>query len=126
MLYKPELDQEVPVQEIIRTIEKKQFSKLKVEYNPGDTVAVSFRIREGDKERIQQFQGTVIQTNGSGIGATFTVRKVSGGVYVERIFPAHSPLISDIKVIKRGKVRRAKLYYLRDRIGKKTRIKEKK
>ncbi|NLW30077.1 MAG: 50S ribosomal protein L19 [Fibrobacter sp.] len=126
MLYKPELDQEVPVQEIIRTIEKKQFSKLKVEYNPGDTVAVSFRIREGDKERTQQFQGTVIQTNGSGIGATFTVRKVSGGVYVERIFPAHSPLISDIKVIKRGKVRRAKLYYLRDRIGKKTRIKEKK
>ena len=126
MLYKPELDQQVPVQEIIRTIEKKQFSKLKVEYNPGDTVAVSFRIREGDKERTQQFQGTVIQTNGSGIGATFTVRKVSGGVYVERIFPAHSPLISDIKVIKRGKVRRAKLYYLRDRIGKKTRIKEKK
>lgn len=114
------------MQEVIKAVEKSQLSKLKVDYNPGDTVAVSFKIKEGDKERIQLFQGTIIQTSGTGVGATFTVRKISGGVYVERIFPANSPLISDIKVLKKGRVRRAKLYYLRDLIGKKTRIKEKK
>lgn len=114
------------MQDIIKSVEKKQMAKHAVEYGPGDTISVSFRIKEGDKERVQQFQGVVIQTRGSGIGTTVTVRKSSGNVYVERIFPAHSPLISEIKVMKRGVVRRAKLYYLRDRIGKATRIKEKK
>ena len=114
------------MQEILKAVEKTQLTKVNTDYNPGDTVAVSFRIREGEKERIQQFQGTVIQTRGSGVGATVTVRKVSGSVYVERIFPAYSPLIADIRIVKRGKVRRAKLYYLRGRTGKRTRIKEKK
>lgn len=114
------------MQDIIRAVEKKQMVKRTVEYNPGDTINVSFRIKEGDKERIQQFQGVVIQKRGSGVSETVTVRKSSGNVYVERIFPAYSPLVSEIKVLKRGAVRRAKLFYLRDRIGKATRIKEKK
>ena len=114
------------MQDIIRAVEKKQMVKETAEYGPGDTINVSFKIKEGDKERVQQFQGTVIQTRGSGISKTITVRKASGNIYVERIFPAFSPLISEIKVLKRGLVRRAKLYYLRDRIGKATRIKEKK
>lgn len=114
------------MQDIIKAVEKKQLTDRKLDFGPGDTINVSFTIREGDKERIQQFQGVVIQTSGTGIGYTVTVRKSSGSVYVERIFPAHSPLISDIKVVKRGRVRRAKLYYLRGRIGKATRIKEKK
>jgi len=119
------LDEEVPVQEIIKAIEKKQIVGKTVNYQSGDTVSISFRIKEGDKERIQQFQGVVIQTRGTGVGTTVTVRKASGNVYVERIFPAFSPLISEIKVLKRGSVRRAKLYYLRKRTGKSTRIKEK-
>jgi large subunit ribosomal protein L19 len=114
------------VQDIIKAVEKKQMVKRTVEYNPGDTINVSFRIKEGDKERIQQFQGVVIQTRGSGVSETVTVRKSSGNIYVERIFPANSPLVSEIKVLRRGAVRRAKLFYLRDRIGKATRIKEKK
>ncbi len=113
--------------DIIKAVEKKQLTDRKVEYNPGDTVAISIKIREGDKERIQVFQGVVLQTAGAGTTATVTVRKKSSGnVYVERIFPVHSPLISDIKLVRRGKVRRAKLYYLRGLIGKATRIKEKK
>jgi large subunit ribosomal protein L19 len=112
--------------DIIRAVERKQLQDRKVEYGPGDTINVSFKIREGDKERIQQFQGVVVQTSGSGLGETVTVRKSSGNVYVERIFPKHSPLIAEIKVLKRGRVRRAKLYYLRGLTGKATRIKEKK
>ena len=112
--------------DIIKAVEKKQLTDRKAEYNPGDTIAVSIKIREGDKERIQVFQGVVLQTAGTGASATVTVRKSSGNVFVERIFPVHSPLISDIKLVKRGKVRRAKLYYLRGLIGKATRIKEKK
>lgn len=114
------------MQDIIRAVEKKQMAKRDVEYGPGDTINVSFKIKEGDKERVQQFQGTVIQIRGAGISTTVTVRKSSGNIYVERIFPSFSPLVSEIKVLKRGLVRRAKLYYLRDRIGKATRIKEKK
>ncbi len=112
--------------DIIRAVERKQLQDRKVEYGSGDTIIVSFKIREGDKERIQQFQGVVLQTSGSGLGETVTVRKSSGNVYVERIFPMHSPLIAEIKVLKRGRVRRAKLYYLRGLTGKATRIKEKK
>lgn len=96
------------------------------EFRAGDGVAVSYKIVEGEKERIQIFKGDVIQTKGTGLTKTFTVRKMSNGVGVERIFPISSPNIVDIEIIKRGKVRRAKLYYLRDLVGKKARIKEKK
>lgn len=94
-------------------------------FGPGDNVSVSYKIVEGAKERIQIYKGDVIQTRGSGATKTFTVRKMSGNIGVERIFPTSSPAIVDIKVNKRGKVRRAKLYYLRDLVGKKAKIKEK-
>ena len=96
------------------------------EFRSGDNVVVSYRIVEGAKERIQSFRGDVIQIKGTGKTKTFTVRKMSNGVGVERIFPFASPAIADIKVLKRGKVRRAKLYYLRELVGKKARIKERK
>jgi len=102
-------------------VETKEFPVFK----SGDTVTVSYRIVEGSKERIQQFQGVVLQINGSGVTRTFTVRKISGGVGVERIFPYASPFISEIAVNKRGVVRRARIFYLRDLTGKKARIKEK-
>ena len=95
-------------------------------FRAGDNVVVSYRIIEGDKQRIQDYRGDVIQINGSGLTKTFTVRKISNGVGVERVFPLHSPNIAELKVLKRGKVRRAKLYYLRDLVGKKARIKERK
>ena len=92
----------------------------------GDTVTVHYKIKEGSKERIQQFRGVVIQRNGSGNTETFTVRKMSGNIGVERIFPLASPFIDKIEVNKHGKVRRAKIFYLRDLTGKKARIREKK
>ena len=92
---------------------------------PGDNVVVSYKIIEGNKERLQDFRGDIVQIKGEGAAKTFTVRKISNGVGVERIFPFHSPNISEVKVLKRGKVRRARLYYLRDLVGKKARIKEK-
>src|SRR5512134_146021 len=95
-------------------------------FRPGDTVRVSVRVREGDKERIQAFEGVCISRRGSGVSESFTVRKISNGVGVERIFPVHSPMLADITVVRRGRVRRAKLYYLRHLTGKATRIKEKK
>lgn len=95
-------------------------------FRPGDNIVVNYKIVEGDKERIQAFRGDVIQINGEGLGKTFTVRKMSNGVGVERIFPFSSPNITEIKVTKRGKVRRAKLFYLRGLVGKKARIKERK
>lgn len=95
-------------------------------FRPGDNISVSYKIKEGDKERIQVFRGDVIQIKGQGLTKTFTVRKISNGVGVERIFPINSPVIDEIKVLKFGKVRRAKLFYLRDTIGKKSRIKERK
>ena len=93
-------------------------------FRAGDTIVVDYRITEGDKSRIQQFRGDVIQIKGEGSTKTFTVRKISNGVGVERIFPMTSPNIDGIQVIKHGKVRRSRLFYLRDRIGKKARIKE--
>jgi large subunit ribosomal protein L19 len=96
------------------------------EFRPGDNVVVDYKIVEGAKERIQAFRGDVIQINGTGATKTFTVRKISNGVGVERIFPLNSPAVVDIKILKRGKVRRSKLYYLRDLVGKKARIKERK
>jgi large subunit ribosomal protein L19 len=95
------------------------------EFAAGDTVTVHYKIKEGNKERIQQFQGVVIQRRGSGATETFTVRKISGGVGVERIFPVASPFIDKIEVNKQGKVRRSRIFYLRDLKGKAARIKEK-
>ena len=94
-------------------------------FSSGDTIAVSYKIREGNKERIQQFQGVVIQRRGTGATETFTVRKMSGNVGVERIFPISSPFIDSIKVMKEGSVRRARIFYFRKRTGKSARIREK-
>ncbi len=95
-------------------------------FRAGDTLRVNVRVVEGEKERLQAFEGVCIARRGGGVSTTFTVRKVSNGVGVERIFPLHSPMISDIVVVRRGRVRRAKLYYLRHLSGKATRIREKK
>lgn len=96
------------------------------DFGPGDNVSVSYKIVEGAKERVQIYKGDVIQINGTGATKTFTVRKMSGNIGVERIFPFTSPAIVDLEVNKRGKVRRAKLYFLRDLVGKKAKIREKK
>lgn len=95
------------------------------DFGPGDTVRVHVRVIEGGRERIQVYEGVVLGRSGGGIRETFTVRKISFGIGVERIFPVHAPIIQQIEVLRKGAVRRAKLYYLRDRIGKATRIKEK-
>jgi large subunit ribosomal protein L19 len=95
------------------------------DFSPGDNVKVHVRVVEGGRERVQIFEGVVIARSGAGVRETFTVRKVAFGVGVERIFPVHAPIISSVEVVRRGAVRRAKLYYLRDRVGKATRIKEK-
>jgi large subunit ribosomal protein L19 len=95
------------------------------DFGPGDTVKVHVRVIEGGRERVQVFEGVVLARSGGGVRETFTVRKLSFGVGVERIFPVHAPIIQKIEVTRRGDVRRAKLYYLRDRVGKATRIKEK-
>ncbi len=105
----------------IQAIERAQMRDL-APYRVGDTVRVHFRIREGEKERIQVFEGVVIRKTGGGLRSTFTVRKVSYGVGVERIFPCHSPRIEKVEIVHRGHVRRARLYYLRERFGKAARI----
>ena len=94
-------------------------------FNVGDVVKVHVRITEGNKSRIQVFEGTIIAVKGSGVSSTFTVRRVSYGVGVERVFPVHSPNVAKVEVIRNGKVRRSKLYYLRDRVGKSAKVKEK-
>lgn len=109
----------------IAQIEKSYMKEDIPEFGIGDTVKVHVKIREGDKERLQIFQGTVISRRGGGTAETFTVRKISAGIGVERIFPLHSPNVSQIERIRQGKVRRAKLYYLRELTGKSARIKEK-
>ncbi|MGD9345634.1 MAG: 50S ribosomal protein L19 [Candidatus Aminicenantes bacterium] len=109
---------------LIDRVEEKQIKEDMGSFSVGDTVKVHVVIREGDKERIQIFRGDVISKKGSGLGATFTVRKVSFGVGVERIFPLHSKMIKEIETVRKGKVRRAKLYYLRKLRGKAARIKE--
>jgi len=109
---------------LIDLVEEKQLRKDLNPFNVGDTVKVHVIIREGEKERIQLFQGNVIAKRGSGPGASFTVRKVSFGIGVEKIFPLHSQMIKKIEVVRRGKVRRAKLYYLRKLKGKAARLKE--
>ena len=110
---------------IIEALEKEQMRLDIPDFKPGDTIRVHAKIKEGEKERVQVFQGVVIRKRKGNTGATFTVRKVSYGIGVERIFPLHSPSIEKIEIITRGKVRRAKLYYLRKLRGKAARIKEK-
>ncbi len=110
--------------DIIKNIEAEQLKKEPFDFNVGDTVRVSAKIKEGNRERIQVFEGTVIKRQGGSCRETFTVRKNSNGVGVEKTWPLHSPTIEKIEVVRRGKVRRAKLYYLRDRVGKRAKVKE--
>ncbi|MFO7153841.1 MAG: 50S ribosomal protein L19 [Caldicoprobacter oshimai] len=111
--------------DIIKAIESEQMRKDIPEFNVGDTVRVYVKVVEGNRQRLQAFEGVVIQKKNGGIRETFTVRRVSYGVGVERTFPLHSPMIDHIEVIRKGKVRRAKLFYLRNRVGKATKIREK-
>ena len=108
----------------LKTIANGSLKENAPQFGIGDTVRVDVKIREGDRERIQAFEGTVIAKRGSGVAETFTVRRVSYGVGVERVFPLHSPNVAGVKVIRYGKVRRSKLYYLRDRVGKAAKVKE--
>ena len=110
---------------IIQQLEAEQLKDDVPEFGPGDTVQVQVRVKEGERERLQTYEGVVIAKKNRGLNSSFTVRKSSGGEGVERVFQTHSPLIADIKVVRRGDVRRAKLYYLRERTGKAARIKEK-
>ncbi len=112
------------VEAIIKDIESEYIKSDLPTIHVGDTIRVGVRIREGGKERVQPYEGTVIAMRNGGINETITVRKIFQGVGVERVFLLHSPRIADIKIIRRGKVRRAKLYYLRDRVGKATRIRQ--
>lgn len=111
--------------DLIRAIEQEQLRNDLPKVDIGDFVKVHLRITEGNRERIQIFEGTVIAKKGGGLKETFTVRRVSYGVGVERILPVHSPKIANIEIVRKGKVRRAKLYYLRDRVGKAAKVKEK-
>lgn len=110
--------------EIIRKIEAAQLKETVDQFRVGDTVRVSAKIKEGNRERIQVFEGVVLKRQGGGARETFTVRKTSNGVGVEKTWPLHSPTVESIKVVRRGKVRRAKLNYLRDRVGKRAKVKE--
>ena len=110
--------------DIIKNIEAAQLKEEVPQFHVGDTVKVYGRIKEGNRERIQVFEGTVLKKQGGGSRATFTVRKSSNGVGVEKTWPLHSPNVEKVEVVRRGKVRRAKLYYLRDRVGKRAKVKE--
>ena len=110
--------------DIIKSIEREQMKNKIPDLKVGNTVKVHVRVKEGNRERIQIFTGTVIKRQNSGLNETFTVRKISNGIGVERTFPMHSPKIAKVEVKRQGKVRRAKLYYLRDRVGKAAKVKE--
>ena len=113
---------------IIEQLEKEHIAELGKDipdFAPGDTVKVNVKVKEGERERVQAYEGVCIARNGGGLNESFTVRKISFGEGVERVFPVHSPMVASIEVVRRGKVRRAKLYYLRDRRGKSARIAEK-
>lgn len=112
--------------DILDKVTKEQYRDDIPEFHPGDTIEVCFTIKDGDKKRKQIFKGIVIQKRGNGINKNFTVRKTSNGVAIERVFPIHSPLIDNIKVVRYGRVRRAKLFYLRSLTGKAAKVKEKK
>jgi large subunit ribosomal protein L19 len=116
---------EEPTMDLIKALTNEQLKSEVPELNIGDTVRVHNKIKEGNKERIQMFEGTIIAKRGGGISATFTVRRVSYGIGVEKTFPIHSPNVEKVDIIRSGKVRRAKLYYLRDRAGKSAKVKEK-
>lgn len=109
---------------IIKNIEDAQLKESVDEFNVGDTVRVHAKVKEGNRERIQIFEGTVLKRQNGGIKETFTVRKNSNGIGVEKTWPVHSPIVEKIEVVRRGKVRRAKLFYLRDRVGKAAKVKE--
>jgi len=111
---------------VIQDIERPYLRTDLPDFGPGDTIRMKIKIKEGKRERLQPFEGTVIRKRGGGTGATFTVRKVSYGIGVERIFPLNSPIIDSIEVLTRGHVRRARLYYLRDRVGKAAKVRVKK
>jgi len=104
--------------DLIRTLEQEQLKNQRATFQTGDTVKVHMKVKEGNRERIQVFEGIVIKRQGGGLRETFTVRRIASGVGVERTFPIHSPKIDKIQVAKKGKVRRAKLHYIRDRVGK--------
>lgn len=110
--------------DIIKKIEDAQLKESVADFNVGDTVKVSAKIKEGNRERTQVFEGTVLKKQGTGVRATFTVRKISNGVGVEKTWPLHSPIVEKVDVVRRGKVRRAKLNYLRSRVGKAAKVKE--
>ena len=110
--------------DIIKKIEDAQLKESVASFNVGDTVRVSAKIKEGNRERIQVFEGTVLKRQNGGARETFTVRKFSNGVGVEKTWPVHSPIIDKIEIVRRGKARRAKLFYLRDRVGKAAKVKE--
>ncbi len=109
----------------LKLISQSSMKEVKPELQVGDYVRVAVKIREGDKERIQAFEGTIISMKHGGISETFTVRRIAHGVGIERVFPVHSPNVVDVEVLRHGRVRRAKLYYLRKRVGKAARVKEK-
>ena len=110
--------------DLINNIESEYLKDNLPDFKSGDTVKVNVKVIEGNRERIQNFEGVVIAANGAGVNKTITVRKLSFGVGVERIFPVHAPIVDSIEVVRKGKVRRSKLYYLRDRVGKSAKIKE--
>ena len=110
---------------LVQAVEQSQLKQNSPSFAPGDTVVVQVKVKEGDRERLQAYEGVVIAKKNAGLNSSFTVRKISNGVGVERVFQTHSPLVAGIEVKRRGDVRRAKLYYLRDRSGKSARIKEK-
>jgi large subunit ribosomal protein L19 len=111
--------------DLLQELEQEQLRDDIPDFSPGDTIRVLYRVREGDQERIQAFEGTCITRRGGGVDETFTVRKISSGVGVERIFPINAPTIKAVEMVREGRVRRAKLYYLRNRRGKSARIQEK-
>ena len=117
-------EEKAPIGDPVKYIAESSLREDPLEFSIGDTVRVSVKIREGQRERIQVFEGTVIARRGSGVSETFTVRRVAYGVGVERVFPYNSPNVAGVEVVRRGRVRRSKLYYLRDRVGKAAKVKE--
>ena len=121
---KNSLNQEMMIEDLIKMLDQQNMKPELPEMNVGDTVRVTIRVKEGNRERNQVFEGTIIARKHGGINETITVRRISYGVGCEKVFPVHSPTIVSVQAVRYGKVRRAKLYYLRDRVGKKAKVKE--